>query len=242
MNLAPYISALMLGLAGSLHCIGMCGPIAAAIPGRASRHAPPVLIKLYYNGGRVLTYSLLGLLAGGLGEAFRRSHLPRTFSIACGVLLLLGWFGKKWLTKLSLTRRVSSRVQKATLVFLREPQPEAMWVAGMLNGLLPYGLAHTAMAASTLMPSAPGSAVYMLLFGLGTTPAMYAVSSAGGLMRRPGRFHWNRATPVLTVLAGLFLILRGLSLGIPILSPAWDAAPGTAGACCSAHAVEESNP
>ena len=231
------ISALILGLAGSLHCIGMCGPLAAALPGGSRRHSNPLLARVYYNLGRICTYALLGSIAGSLGHAVQHTGFQRSLSILTGVLLISGWLFAKQLVAVPFIRSFYLRIQKITGVFLKESQTEAMLIAGMLNGLLPCGLVYTALAASTIAGTAMHASLYMAIFGLGTVPALYLVSTMGQAVRKKGQRNWRWASPALTLTAALFLILRGMALGIPIISP--DTTVNAAGqsACCP-HANE----
>lgn len=240
MNATLFTSALVLGLAGSLHCLGMCGPLAAAIPGGQRRFGNPHLARSYYHLGRIATYALLGLVAGSLGHAFRQVGWQRAVSIVAGILLIAGIAAGPWLINRSWAQILLKRLQRVTGIFIREGRSESMLIAGMLNGLLPCGLVYTAMAASTVAPSPTASAGFMAIFGLGTTPALFAVSMLSGAIQDPRRrLHFAKAAPVLTVMAGLFLILRGMSLGIPYLSPDFSGEPNAKGSCCSHHQPQD---
>jgi len=228
---ARYLSALVLGLAGSLHCISMCGPLAAIIPmGKSPRTS---LTHFYYHTGRVSTYALLGLFSGSLGFAFNQSGLQQFISIFFGVVLIAAYLARKKLVVLPPVLSTFKFLQKTTAIFLRQPNAESMFVAGMLNGLLPCGLVYTSMAAASLLASPGASAVYMLIFGLGTIPALFLVSTASHKLKTPTqRLNWAKITPLFTLVAGGFLIIRGMALGIPYVSPSIPEEFGAAPICC----------
>jgi hypothetical protein len=113
-------------------------------------------------------------------------------------------------------------------VLLRQRSVGSLWTLGLVNGLLPCGLVYVACAGATATGSVPGGALYMALFGLGTIPLMLAISLSGRLVPFAWRLKLARVIPVSVLLLALLLILRGMSLGIPYLSP--DLA--VASSCC----------
>lgn len=234
-------SAFALGLAGSLHCIGMCGPIAIALPKPAGQSRTAFWQgRLLYNLGRSLTYAAMGALFGLLGQSIHMAGLQQGLSIACGILILLylatrylRW-GKGsidvWLV------RLVAPLQQALALRLGGGTRGNLFVIGLLNGLLPCGLVYVALAGATASGSVWGGALFMLLFGLGTTPLMLAAGLAGPLLhaRLRGSLQWLIPTG-LVILAALF-ILRGLNLGIPYISPRMQEPGGSeTPACCSGH-------
>ena len=222
-------TAWILGLLGSLHCLGMCGPLALALPaGPDASRRQRTLTRVHYNLGRAATYALMGLFAGSLGGFLQMAGFQQSVSILLGVLLILTLFLKadhfpKWITQYlyrPLQRKLGER--------LRAGGHQSFFQIGMLNGLLPCGLVYAALAGASLQENALGGSIYMALFGLGTFPLMFCVSMGGLRLRNP-RFRpfFQYLVPTLTLVAGGLLILRGLSLGIPYISP--DLA---AGSCC----------
>ncbi|MGZ4043606.1 MAG: sulfite exporter TauE/SafE family protein, partial [Bacteroidia bacterium] len=83
------VAAISLGLLGSFHCIGMCGPIALALPVHQATVFRKVVAILLYNSGRIITYSLLGLLFGIIGQGFAVFGLQQVLSVSLGTLILL---------------------------------------------------------------------------------------------------------------------------------------------------------
>lgn len=223
--------SLILGLAGSLHCIGMCGPLALALPGNANR-SRFVAGRLLYNAGRVITYAALGAVFGLVGETLVLAGLQRVLTIAAGVILL-GWLivrakpGLLGRAQLIIPRLIAP-LKTALAKQLRERSFPALFTVGLLNGLLPCGLVYLALAAAAATGTAADGALSMIVFGAGTIPAMLAVSLFGQTLHAGLRLKFQRAIPVLVATLAILFILRGLNLGIPYISPEL----GVAHSCC----------
>lgn len=220
------LGGFLLGLAGSLHCAGMCGPIAIALPGgRVDRVARGrTAQKLLYQLGRVTTYSILGLLVGIGGSAIRLSGYSRTLSIVSGVLMILAAliqfaFRRDW-SILSPFRGSVSWLQKRLQLLLSNRGALAHYGIGLANGLLPCGLVTTALFGALASGSIVSGAAYMAAFGFGTVPLMSAI--ALGFAALP--CNWRKRLPLIAPIAGLALgalvLVRGMGLGIPYVSPA----------------------
>jgi sulfite exporter TauE/SafE len=225
-----YWTAFVLGLLGSLHCAGMCGPLALALPVTGRTGSGFVAGRFAYNFGRVVTYTAMGFVFGLIGRSFALAGIQRWLSIALGVLLLAGW---------SASRRLASSLPVARLVgglkfqlsaLLRQRSLSSLALLGLLNGLLPCGLVYVAGAAATATGGVLAGAGYMACFGLGTWPMMLAISLSGRLVPVAVRLKLLKAVPVGVFLLALLLILRGLSLGIPYVSPVLSG-PDTASCC-----------
>lgn len=229
-------TAFLLGLAGSAHCAGMCGPLALALPRRAgSSPAALVVGRLSYNAGRVGTYGAMGFLLGWVGRGLALSGVQRWVSLVLGVGLLAGAVSHRWGVLRGPNLLAWAPLRRGFGRLLQRPGPGALAALGGLNGLLPCGLVYAACAGAALAGSGPAGAGYMMLFGLGTVPMMFGLGLAGGALQGSLRQWLQRAVPVCLALMGLLLVVRGLGLGIPYLSP--DLGPtvgGEAGApsCC----------
>lgn len=214
--------ALSLGFLGSFHCIGMCGPIALALP---VHHFAPLKKQtgiLLYQSGRLLTYSVLGLLFGILGQGFFSAGLQQWLSISIGLLLLLGVAAgvlNLRLLKFTGYSHLAARATSRLSQLFRKRGLRFLFLTGVLNGLLPCGLVYIGIAGAAASGSYLGGALFMLLFGAGTLPAMYAVALLGQFVSGRLRNQVRRAMPVMMTAMALLLILRGLNLGIPYLSP-----------------------
>ncbi len=220
------LAALTLGFFGSLHCIGMCGPLALALlptNGTQASFARLVRGSLLYNGGRVLTYSLLGLLFGLLGSAARVAGWQQALSITTGVVILLWLVLPKHLTQRMEAKHhvaaVLARLKLGLNRLLRSHRWAAQFGVGVLNGLLPCGFVYLALAGALAQPSLVRSVSFMALFGLGTTPALLAVALPHGWLSPSWRFSLRRVLPIGTAVVAVLLIVRGLALGVPYLSP-----------------------
>jgi sulfite exporter TauE/SafE len=223
------LSALILGLVGSLHCAGMCGPLALALPVTGHRAGTFFAGRAAYNLGRIATYSLLGLIFGLVGRSLALAGVQRWVSIALGVTLIVGLFASR---KLALWHPVTAGVDKLKTrmgALLRQRSLTALGLLGLLNGLLPCGLVYVACAGATATGDILTGMLYMLIFGLGTIPMMLAIGLSGKLVPPAFRLQLRKAIPVSVFLLATLLILRGMSLGIPYVSPDLSA-PGAA--CC----------
>ncbi len=216
-------TAFIVGLAGSLHCIGMCGPIAIALPVKDIPRFKLLVGRVLYNFGRIVTYSILGLIFGFIGQSFFIGGYQKTVSIILGIMILLALLLPSkyavYLTGASLHGRMTARMKKWWQYFLSKKSIGAMFVIGILNGFLPCGLVYIAIAGSISTGSPVGGALYMALFGLGTFPVMLIMSLVGKVISFKLKVKMHKLLPVGTVLLAALFILRGMSLGIPFVSP-----------------------
>ena len=222
-------TAFTLGLIGSLHCAGMCGPLALALPAAGNTTPGYVLGRVAYNAGRIVTYCLLGIVFGLAGWTFLLAGLQRWVSIALGVALLLGLFASRRLARWNPVTSGVNLLKSRMSVLLRRRSFVALAVLGLLNGLLPCGLVYVACAGAAATGGILAGARYMAAFGVGTVPMMLAISLSGNLIPTSLRLKLVRTIPVCVFLLGTLLILRGMSLNIPYLSPDMS---GSGAACC----------
>jgi len=227
-----YGIAFALGLLGSLHCAAMCGPLMLALPVPPGGPARFVSGRIIYQLGRVTTYCLLGIVAGLVGQSIFLAGLQRWLSIALGVAILTGFLISKKIALSAPVVRLVTRLKAAMSTQLRERSLRSLALLGLLNGLLPCGLVYVAMAGAVSLGTLREGMLYMAVFGLGTLPTMLGISLSGKLFPLPLRLKLRRAIPFgVCLLAGL-LILRGMALGIPYVSP--DLSSGTP-SCCAAR-------
>ncbi len=216
-------TAFTLGLLGSFHCIGMCGPIALALPVGGNSLAERVVAAFTYNSGRILTYSLFGVLFGIIGKTFALAGWQQGFSITIGVLIVLSILVPGVLssgTKITgFAYGFTSRIKKGMKNFFQQRTFFSFFFIGILNGLLPCGLVYLAVAGASATSGPAEGAAYMALFGAGTLPVMISVIVAGNFISVNIRNHIRKAMPYVILLIGVLFILRGLNLGIPYVSP-----------------------
>jgi sulfite exporter TauE/SafE len=206
--------ALLLGLTSSLHCVGMCGPIALALPVHKRSGSGKIMGIALYNLGRISVYALMGAVIGSIGFLANIGNWQQALSVGAGVLLIItavGSFG--WLERLavpSFFRSRTSLISQSIQRRLSKDSFASLTIMGMLNGLLPCGMIYLALASALAMNSALSGAAYMALFGLGTVPAMMATGIFGQWASVKWRLGFKKVTPYLIVVAGVILILRGL--------------------------------
>jgi len=216
----------MLGLASSLHCVGMCGPIAFSLGINPENKIDFTFRNLTYQLGRVTTYSVLGAILGIFGYGISFAGLQNPLSIAVGILMILLALLPKNLGAAHLGRnsfaRIMYKIKSGLGKFLRQKNYSSLYITGLLNGLLPCGAVYAALTGSMAMGSMGGGALFMMCFGLGTIPLMFASVLAGNVVSLEIRQKILKFLPYLMVLLGLLFILRGLNLNIPIISPAME--------------------
>jgi uncharacterized protein len=214
------LSAFLIGLLGSFHCVGMCGPIAFALPAKGLNRT---LSALLYNTGRISVYALLGVVLGFAGKGFALAGFQQALSIVAGIVIVLTvLLPSSVLNKFPTGRLIYKPVGwlKKKLGFLfTVPTYTSVMGIGLLNGLLPCGLVYVALFAAISLASPVSSALFMLAFGLGTFPVMLSVVWAGNFISVGIRSKIRKAVPVFIAIVGILMIVRGLNLGIPYLSP-----------------------
>ncbi|SEM65022.1 hypothetical protein SAMN05192574_101332 [Mucilaginibacter gossypiicola] len=214
--------AFFIGLFGSVHCIGMCGPLAFAVPVSQNRWWLIVADKLLYNTGRVISYTFLGLLIGIIGKQLWLYGLQQGISLLSGALIIMAGLSRLFkLRRLSQMKgfpTIISPINKLLQYALKHKAGHL--VIGVLNGFLPCGFIYLALVGAVNSPSAADAAAYMFWFGTGTFPLMLAATVSSGFVGPVIRRRINRTMPYLMVCLGFWFILRGLNLNIPYLSPA----------------------
>jgi uncharacterized protein len=205
-------SALVLGFAGSVHCIGMCGGIAGALaqadPG-GSRLAAGGR-ALLHSMGRITSYAIAGGLAGTFGAFFTQlgSRLGGLRILVGGVLVLLGiqlFVSGRALADLE---RAGARLFRWTAPIARRigppDRPLRIFATGLLWGWLPCGLVYSALVLAAASGGALSGALAMAGFGAGTLPALLAASGLGATLARIGGGRSVQRT------AGALLVVFGL--------------------------------
>jgi len=221
--MAILLSALVLGLMGSFHCAGMCGPIAIALPLHGNTVPQKIFGGTLYNVGRTITYGIMGAIFGLLGQGIQMIGVQQKISVIMGAVMIISvLFPALFKNQYRMDKSMFSIVGKlkkriGEMFSIRSFQ--SLFFIGMLNGLLPCGLVYMAIAGAIGTGNAAEGTLYMILFGLGTIPMLLTISLAGNIMSQAIRRKINKLIPVMVVVVGLLFILRGLSLGIPYLSP-----------------------
>lgn len=229
-------AALSLGFLGSFHCIGMCGPIALALPlGRESK-VKQIAGGITYNMGRIFTYGIFGLLFGLIGKGFVIGGYQQILSIALGITILLGLLLPSRVTSFfGLTKVIFPMVTKVKSLLGKlfgQKSFASLFLIGVLNGFLPCGLVYLGVVGALATGDAVRGSLFMMMFGAGTLPAMLFVSLVSNIISVEWRNKVRRAVPVFVGIMACVLILRGMNLGIPYISPELSKTDCTKQSCC----------
>ena len=217
-------SAFVLGLLGSFHCVGMCGPIAFMLPVDRTNTYKKVSQITIYHVGRLLAYSLIGLIFGLIGKSLYIFGFQQQLSILIGVLMIvIVLIPQSTFNKYNFSKpiyKVISKVKSSLGSALKKKTADTFLTIGFLNGFLPCGLVYMALFAAIAGGNTLNGSLYMAVFGLGTIPLMTTAIYFGQFLKGSARQKIQQAIPVFVVLIGVLFILRGLGLGIPYISPA----------------------
>ncbi len=218
-----FIAAFIMGCIGSVHCLGMCGPLALSLPVVTNNHTSRFFSTLLYNAGRIFTYAWLGAIFGLVGMSFAFFGYQQWLSVILGITIiffiilpknkfassnnntLIRFFGN---IRTSLGRLFSKR------------NYHSVFFIGLLNGLLPCGLVYIAIAGAVSTASVIKSSLFMAAFGLGTLPVMWSIAFLGSSINMNIRLKIRKMYPYVMFLMAVLLIIRGLGLDIPYMSPA----------------------
>lgn len=212
----------LMGLLGSAHCIGMCGPLVMALPLAQKTSLQKTLSVFLYHIGKMSSYAVLGIVVGLFGRQLFIADVQQHISIIIGSMMLIYVI---WVFMIQPKTSVGSLnlLQKPLLKWLGELLKSkfvgAFLVIGFLNGLLPCGMVYLALTSAMATGKVFNASMFMLFFGLGTVPALVMVALGGQYMGHLLRRKIQQMLPFFIFTMGVFLILRGMSLGIPFVSP-----------------------
>ena len=223
METALILSAIGLGFASGFHCIGMCGPIALSMGLTKQQAINYHLQNTTYNIGRIVTYAFLGAILGLVGEGFQFAGIQQYLTIAVGIVLIImalfSFGGKDFASKISFLSKFLLSIKMNLGKYLQKPGYSSRFITGILNGFLPCGMVYMALTASLAAGGIWQGALFMTLFGLGTFPFMFAVVFFGTMMSAAFRIKVLKIIPAMMIVLGGLFVLRGLELGIPLVSP-----------------------
>ncbi|SCY07404.1 sulfite exporter TauE/SafE family protein [Flavobacterium caeni] len=217
-----WVSAILLGLISSLHCIGMCGPIAMMLP--VSRNPGKKTLQLLtYHFGRILAYATIGLIFGTLGRGFHLAGWQQYLSIFAGVgMLLVAFVPERQLARYNFSKplyRLLSKIKSALGQRLRNPSFTSLLTIGLLNGFLPCAMVYAALFGALASDSIVASVGFMTLYGIGTIPLMTTVVYLQQWLTHPLRQRIQKVIPYALACLGILFVLRGLGLDIDHVSP-----------------------
>lgn len=231
-----FFVAFSIGIVGSFHCVGMCGPLALALPLSQNSFLAKSTGALLYNAGRIVTYAVFGLVFGLIGQTAALFGFQQWLSIVAGAVILLFIILPK---KYNISRLVSGKAtsfftglrNRLGLLFTQKNN-SSLFVIGLLNGLLPCGLVYMAVAGAIAAGDVANSVLFMAAFGLGTLPVMWSIAFFGNYVGVTVRQKIRRAYPYMMALMACLLILRGMGLGIPYVSPELNREKAEVHGCC----------
>lgn len=214
----PYL-AISMGLISSFHCVGMCGPIALALPVHKGTRTQQIAGVLAYNAGRTLTYATFGIVIGTLGASLAWLGVLRYASMGIGVAMLLYVLWPSGLERRLhmplFWQKIVSLLRQKMGLRLKRTDLFGMLTLGTLNGAVPCGMVYMALMSSVATGSAWSGGAFMALFGLGTMPAMLALGIARQQFTPALRTRIRKLTPVLVAIAGIWLVARGIATSYP---------------------------
>ncbi len=218
-----FITPLTIGLIGSFHCIGMCGPIVVALPLKKHNLISKITGAILYNSGRVLTYSVLGILFGLLGRGIHMAGFQQWTSILLGIAMIISvlfpFVFREKITIAGLFSGFAARLILKLKKLFTDRSYFSLLMIGLLNGLLPCGLVYVAIAGAINSGNVMSGALFMMLFGIGTIPLLLIATLASDAIGQRVRRKMQKVVPYFVFMLGVLFILRGMSLGIPYISP-----------------------
>jgi sulfite exporter TauE/SafE len=212
--------AFSIGFFGSLHCIGMCGPLALGVSSFYPQDRLTLMLRmLSYNIGRILTYALMGLVLGAIGQSFVLTGFQKSLSIVSGiVLVILFLFSldlEKLFNKFEWYKKALKKYHNWFSNGMSHFKSIPSFLLGAMNGLLPCGLVYLALLGAMTAGNIEKGALFMLIFGMGTIPAMLLTVILGREILQWKRLSINRLLPVLQLCLGIYLIYRGIVVDMP---------------------------
>jgi sulfite exporter TauE/SafE len=179
---------------------------------------------LLYHFGKISSYTVLGILLGLFGSSLPLFGVQENLSIVIGSIMLLYvlyvfLIKSKWKIPFFKSNMLYTIIIKKMGTLLKSKSRGSFYLIGFLNGLLPCGMVYVALTSALATQSVVQGGMIMAFFGLGTMPALIMVAIGGQYMGRAVRTKLQSLLPVFIFSMGILLILRGLNLGIPYLSP-----------------------
>jgi sulfite exporter TauE/SafE len=225
------LAGFLLGFLGSFHCAAMCGPIAISLPSSNKSKLNFLLERFSYNLGRVVTYSLFGMVFGFFGERIFMAGFQQLISVIIGIVIL--FYLIKPLIKKNNSNLFSIKNNGSSFSFFKnifakfysKNSKLSLLGVGVLNGFLPCGFVYIALSGAIAMKTPMNGALFMMFFGIGTLPLMMGISMSKSFVSLKLRRRINKLSPAIALLFALIFIIRGLNLGIPYLSPKLESSP-----------------
>ena len=217
------LSAFLFGILSSLHCVGMCGPIAMMLPVSRTNEVKRVSQLITYHLGRIFTYGFLGGLFGWLGRGLFIAGLQQKLSILLGILMIIYvLIPKNKFQRISFLQPLYRWVNQAKKMMglqFKKNNSSSFFIIGILNGFLPCVMVYTALFGATATQNPLNGMLYMMFFGAGTIPLMSLVVYISNFISVHMREKILKAVPFFVIILGTLFVIRGMGLDIPFLSP-----------------------
>lgn len=213
-----FFTAFLMGLVGSLHCVGMCGPLTLLLPQDQKISFKYVLGRSFYNLGRMFTYASLGLMIGLLGQQSTFFISLKVISVVLGIALI-GFvvIPQRWFNASGIMARFTGKLKSSIKRTFELSYLGGQLSFGIINGLLPCGLVYAALSGAFLTLDPFLGAGFMVFFGLGTIPLMLTVSLSAGYIKKLLGKHSLKIISATYLLIGSWLIIRGFIFDTPQL-------------------------
>jgi len=223
-----YFSAFLIGLAGSVHCVGMCGPLALAIPGASKDKGFTFFLRtIAYQISRISGYGVLGLIVGFFSQGMQFTGVQPYFSLLSGIVLLfLGFFGiipeVNAFSKYPIIQHFQVKINRIIGTVMTNEHFSTPFVLGFLNAMLPCGMIYIALGTGLSSGNMSEAALYLISFGLGTLPLMFMMSLSGQFLSLQMRRSWQKTIPIIFMISGIILIYKGMNIDLPVDYNFWE--------------------
>lgn len=213
----PYlISAFVIGLGASLHCVGMCSPLQITFLFKNENQSHTWRNWIIYQASRISVYAIYGIIFGWMGSSLKWFGIQQNITITLGIFTLIVLMVIKLLPQLETTlsnNHISSWLRKKISPYIFTDSISSKMMAGLLNGILPCGMVYVALAGATAMQSPIEGSLFMISFGIGTVPLLLATSIMGTYIRSVIKNTAIKWYPYMIGLVAILLIFRGLNIG-----------------------------
>jgi uncharacterized protein len=210
------LTAFLMGMAGSLHCAGMCSPLAFAVTNLKSS---AMMNRILYNIGRITTYGILGAITATIGYILPFSKYQNLLSITMGasliVMAVMGITGARIPIITNAMVKLTAILKTKFSEHIRNKRRGTLLFLGALNGLLPCGLTFLALSLCITLSVPAEGFLYMLVFGVGTLPVMLGLVSIVDIVKNKMQWNINKITTGLMILSGILLIARVFLVHLP---------------------------
>ena len=204
--------AFLIGLLGSLHCMGMCGPVMLALNGAHHKAGGFVL----YHGGRIASYLVIGLLLGGIGTFVSVLKMQQIATLILGLLIILLYGVRRFRSGIERFYYQSRFYRFIRSIIAKNLSQRRKWfLSGVANGFFPCGLTYIAAAGAIVMTNFWQGALFMLVFGLGTVPALFVVQYAGNFLIKRFKRLIPRSLHFVALVSGILMVYRGTIMSFP---------------------------